>query len=572
MKSVAPIYTERSECQDCYKCLRACPVKAIKVQDGCAIVMGDNCIYCGHCVQVCPNGAKHVRNDLEVARHVLRQGHRAIVSLAPSFVCEFAAVSPQQLIAALRKLGFDGVSETALGAQQVTLHVSLEMQKRSKEVYFSSACPAVVEYVRKYHPEEASRMASLLSPVLTHCKMLRKHFGDDTQIVFIGPCIAKKREADARPDLLAAALTYEELRQWFQEEGIIPETLTPGAEDRFTPEDARDGALYPIEGGMSSAVRVQSPTDGRFMSFSGLSAIREAVAEIGDWHPQESIFLELLACQGGCINGPKTRRAEGTVRKRYQVIRYAKPTVVEERVTVAIDEPLEAPVPLRPIFTEAQIRGALRTVGKFSAADERNCGGCGYDSCRELACALLEQKAERTMCATYMRQLAQKKANTLISKMPSAVVIVNEKLQIVECNQRFRAMFDEEFETARSVYPDEEPPLTAIVPFHYLFQRVLEGGEDVLDRDIRFRSAILHASIFTIEPNVLAGAVLQDITRTTMQKEQIITRAQQVIYKNLKTVQQIAFLLGENATESEITLNSIVESFSTKDVGDADKH
>ena len=254
------------------------------------------------------------------------------------------------------------------------------------------------------------------------------------------------------------------------------------------------------------------------------------------------------------------------------MISYAKPTVVEERVTVAIDEPLEAPILLRPTFTEAQIRGALRTVGKSSAADERNCGGCGYDSCRELACALLEQKAERTMCATYMRQLAQKKANALISKMPSAVVIVNDKLKIVECNRALPRHVRRGIREARAVSPDEEPALTEVVPFYYLFQRVLEGGEDVLDRDIRFRSAILHASIFTIEPNVLAGAVLQDITQPTMQKEQIITRAQQVIYKNLKTVQQIAFLLGENATESEITLNSIVESFSTKDVGDADKH
>jgi len=529
-------------------------------------VMPEYCVYCGHCVEVCPSGAKHVRNDIRAARRLLSENPKVIVSLAPSFVSEFTQFHPEQMIAALRQLGFYGVSETALGAQQVSLHVRLEMEKGRKNVLFSSACPTVVDYVRKYHPGHADRVAKLLSPVLSHCKMLRREYGEEIGVVFIGPCIAKKGESDQHPDLLDVVLTFEELRQWFEQEGIRPETLEPGLQDRFIPEEAREGALYPIEGGMSAAVQAHSPTDAGFMSFSGLTSIRKSLAEMNDWAPEKGIFVELLACNGGCINGPKAHRDSGTVRKRYEVIKFAKPPVLgEESLVVSIEEPHTGEAPQRPQFSELEIREALRLVGKRSAADEKNCGGCGYDRCREFARALLEQKAERTMCATYMRQLAQKKANALMLKMPSAAVMVNEQLRIIECNQKFRSMFANELAEARATEITEDVLLSEIVPFYGLFQRVLETGEDILDRDVRFRGSILHYSIFVIEPNAVIGAILQDITQSTMHKEQIIARAQQVIQKNLTTVQQIAYLLGENAAESETTLNTIVESFSVKE-------
>jgi len=569
MTMLAPIYTEKSECQDCYKCLRECPVKAIKVQGGCATVMPEYCVYCGHCVEVCPSGAKHVRTDINAARRLLAETPKVIVSLAPSFVSEFTTFRPEQMVAALRKLGFYGVSETALGAQQVSLHVRLEMEKGQQKLLLSSACPTVVDYIRKYHPGHGDKVVNLLSPVLSHCKMLRREYGEEIGIVFIGPCIAKKGEADRHRDLLDVVLTFEELRQWFEQEGIRPEDIIPAATDRFIPEEAREGALYPIEGGMSAAVQAHSRTDAGFMSFSGLTSIRRALAEMREWEPDKGIFVELLACHGGCINGPKAHRKSGTVRKRYEVIKFAKPPVLgEESLVVSIEEPRTGETPNRPEFTEAQIREALRLVGKRSAADEKNCGGCGYDRCREFARALLENKAERTMCATYMRQLAQKKANALMMKMPSAAVLVNEQLRIIECNQKFRGMFADELAAAHATEIADDVLLSEIVPFHSLFQRVLDTGEDILDRDIRFRGSILHYSIFVIEPYAVIGAILQDITQSTMQKEQIIARAQQVIQKNLTTVQQIAYLLGENAAESETTLNSIVESFSVKESED----
>jgi len=206
-------------------------------------------------------------------------------------------------------------------------------------------------------------------------------------------------------------------------------------------------------------------------------------------------------------------------------------------------------------------------VGKYSADDELNCGGCGYDSCRDFAHALIAHNAERMMCATYTRKLAQKKANALLKKMPSAVVIVDENLKIIECNLNFVRLFsDEDAETVNL----EGSALSAVIPFSYLFRRVLDSDEDIVGHDIRYQRSILNTSIFTIEPHAVMCGIFQDITKPIFQKEQIIGRAREVIQKNLKTVQQIAYLLGENAADSEIILNSIVRSFSPEEVDDDD--
>ena len=214
-----------------------------------------------------------------------------------------------------------------------------------------------------------------------------------------------------------------------------------------------------------------------------------------------------------------------------------------------------------------QLQEALRTVGKYSAEDELNCGGCGYDSCRDFAHALIARNAERMMCATYTRKLAQKKANALLKKMPSAVVIVNEDLRIIECNLNFVHLFADDGDESVNL---EGSALSAVIPFDYLFRRVLESGEDIVGHDIRYQRGILNTSIFTIEPHSVMCGIFQDITKPIFQKEQIIGRAREVIQKNLKTVQQIAFLLGENAADSEIILNSIVRSFSPEEVDGSD--
>ncbi|MFO1478528.1 MAG: [Fe-Fe] hydrogenase large subunit C-terminal domain-containing protein [Verrucomicrobiota bacterium] len=566
MNYLNPIFTEKRECQDCYKCVRNCPVKAIKVEGGYASVVSELCIVCGQCVEVCPNGAKRVRDDLTRARQLLQLKERVYVSLAPSFASEFPQWKPAQVIRALKSRGFAGVSETALGAQQVSAQAAALLQSNPEQPLVSSACPTVVRYLQTHRPAESRLLTGLLSPLLTHCRMLRQAFGPDIGIVFIGPCIAKKLEAADHPELLDVVLTFEDLRRWLEQEHLDPAALEAQPDDVFVPEHAAEGAWYPVDGGMIAGMKTRcAVNDQSLMAFSGLGAIRKALDGLDELNDGSGLFLEMLACEGGCVNGPKVKQRNGTVAKRRCIFRAAAPAPEILPRPPALDTRSDFAVQAPPatVYPDSQIREALRMVGKLSPDDELNCGGCGYDSCREFAISLINRKAERAMCVTYMRKLAHKKANALIQKMPSAVVIVNDAMRIIEYNGAFSSLFPRPpapgIDPAASI---EGVMLSELMPFASLFHSVLKSGEDILDRDLRYQNSILHATVFSIEKHCLVGGILQDITRPAVQKEQVIRKAREVIQKQLATTQQIAYLLGENAAESEITLNSIIDSFS----------
>ncbi len=557
-----PVYTARTECQDCYRCIRECSVKAIKVAAGYASVIPELCICCGHCVAACPHSAKKVRGDRGVVEDLLAAGETVAVTLAPSYISEFEGMRPGQVVAALKRLGFAAVSETALGAQEVSAHLAEDMANSTSGVRISSACPVAVEYIQKYQPHLTDQIVPLLSPALAHARMLKRELGERTHVVFIGPCIAKKREADLHPELLDAALTFVELREWLDDRKIVPDEIPADEDQPFVPEMAREGSLYPVEGGMLEGVRaLLGNKPAGFMSFSGLSGVQRALEGLENCRSNAPLLLELLACEGGCVNGPKARSG-AAVAKRTRVVELSPPAEGAPRRKPTIEiEATYAPLEL-PVFacTDSQLREALWSIGKVAPEDELNCGGCGYNSCRQFAEALAVGRAERQMCVGYMRKLAQKKMNVLMHRMPSGVVIVDDQLRVVESNPSFNRFF----------VPGAADPagseLASIVPFHTFFRQVLSTGEEILDRQLRYRGRVFSATVFTIEPGALAGGIFRDATRPAVEKEQIIRRAREVIQKHLTTVQQIAYLLGENAAESEMTLNEIVQSFSPDDV------
>lgn len=556
-----PIHTEKTMCQDCYKCVRQCPVKAIRVSNGSAAVLDDRCIYCGTCVNVCPVGAKKVRDDLFRAKLLLKRRPNTFVSLAPSYVAEFPAVDPRAMVAALKALGFAGVSETALGAQQVTGACAAAIARDPSRVFISSACPTAVELVRKYHPERLGSVTRFLSPLLAHCSLLRREYGKEAGVVFIGPCISKKLEADEHPGLLDVALTFTDLRRWFEERGIDPSSFRPGPEDDFVPERAREGVLYPMDGGMVRGIQVSGGLDTRFMSFSGIPAILEALRGIEDG--ARGLFLEFLACEGGCVNGPCATRDRGTASKWMRVLdRFPGEAAPPQDPTVDMAASwTETPVVVK-VHEEKDILRALRQVGKTAPGDELNCGGCGYDDCRSLAEALLDGRAEPGMCVSHMRKLAMNKANALIRAMPSGVVIADENLSIVECNRRFAEMMGPEAVMIFEARPGMEgASLAKVAPFSRLFRDVIEAPGAPISRDLLMGDRVLRLMVFSIESGHMVGGILQDITEPAVEREQIIQKAQDVIRKNVTTVQQIAYLLGENAAETELILGSIVDSF-----------
>ena len=565
MNHTYPVYTIEAECQDCYKCVRHCPVKAIQVRDGHAAVIPEMCVACGNCVEVCPVKAKQVRNGTGRARRLLAETVPVYVSLAPSWVSEFRGVSAAQLVRALKELGVAGVSETALGAQLVSAEIARELDGGSPGLLLSSACPTSVDFIRKYLPELAGRITPVASPLIAHCRLLRDTFGENIRTIFIGPCIAKKNESDRHPDLLNLALTYPELRQLFREEGIDPARVTPRAEDSFVPEAAEEGARYPIEGGMNDTIAFQTRNRKvHYVTLSGLENIDLALSGIRELPKGETVFVEMLACHGGCVHGPCAEHDSPGLLERLRVLNYARLPEQPRRRTakggIGDDFPAAAFEPPVPGINE--IAAALRSIGKNSQEDELNCDGCGYDTCRNFAQALLAGRAEPSMCVSYLKKQAQKKANALLRSISSAVVITDKKLQIIECNRNFAELFGADTVEAFDACPGlAGADLSRIVPFYALFESSLQSGHDVRRDSLKVGKRLYNLNIFNIEPREVVGAVIFDVTNTEMRREQIAARAREVIDRNLATVQEIACRLGEQMADTELLLRSVADNY-----------
>ena len=621
-----PLYTIKNNCQDCYKCVRRCPVKAIKIEDGSAMIVPDLCIACGTCYRVCPAKAKQARNDLTRAKHLVQSGKDVYVSLAPSWITEFEGVSREQMIAAIRRLGFRGVSETALGAEEVSANIAGLLDKAANEapqvsaapdmsqtacgkkdedastehspertsgvredtstgeapqvsaanrLFISTACPAVVEYINKYVPERTANLTKLTSPLLAHCRLLKTALGKDIEVIFIGPCIAKKIEADRHPDLLSLSLSFTDLRQWLKDENIVLKDIHTSVFDKFVMSKAEEGAAYPVEGGMIETLKPYEQSQKAYlMKITGIENIKRELKNIREEALDRPIFIECLACEGGCVNGPCTSSKKSGLEKRVEILKESDFSGLAGKRSPSVDITLDyaSEAIVQPEHDETDIKRVLASIGKYSIEDEINCGGCGYNTCRNFAKALLDGKAEPEMCVSHMKQQAQRKANALLRCIPSPIVIANAKLSIMEYNDKFVETFWNEDEHA-DIYDQNNlhgADLRDFINFTNLFSASLDLEQDIHREHVRFNDKLFDVVVFNIDKKQIVGGIIEDVTNMEMKKEQIAEKAKEVIHKNLATVQQIACTLGEHMAETEVLLRSIAKDFAADDEQSSD--
>ena len=410
--SVQLVTTIRERCRACYTCVRECPAKAIQILDGQASVIQARCIGCGNCVTVCSQQAKLVASGVE-ATEILLSGSAPVAAIvAPSYPAEFTDCATSGLISALRALGFTRVHEVGFGADLVAARYSRLLEEQDFGRWVATACPAVVSYVRKFHPSLVDHLAPIVSPMLAMARVLHRMHGPDMRVVFVGPCIAKKGEADSgRPQReIDAVLTYVELRAMFERSGITLAAARAG-EDFDAPHSGL-GALFPITRGMLQAAGVNEDLlSGDVVSADGRTNLADAITEF-EHGETEARLLDILCCQG-CIMGAGFSQDEPVFKRRSAVSREARARHealdnAAWRATMAQYASLDLSSSFMPSAqrlddtpTPDEVVAVLARMNKQSAGDELDCGACGYETCRDHAVAIWQGLAEVEMCLPY---------------------------------------------------------------------------------------------------------------------------------------------------------------------------
>ena len=417
------VSTIRERCRVCYTCVRECPAKAIRIAGGQAEVIPSRCIGCGSCVLVCSQGAKRVLSSVDEVFGLLQSGARVAACVAPSFPAEIGDRDPRQLVGSLRKLGFSLVCEVAFGADLVARAYRELLIQRPGESFIATACPAIVNFVERYHPDLMPHLAPIASPMLATARALRARYGADTKIVFIGPCIAKKGEAATLtgPDRVDAVLTFRELRDMFDSEGI---KLGGASPSDFDPPRAGMGGVFPLpRGSLQTAGIDEDLTSGEVVSADGRSAFPEALQEFsaGQLGPH---LLELLCCRGGCVMGagmsvdlpPFARRAHISRHMQGQRADFDRPAwakEMEQLRDLPMDRGFQPVSQTLPTPSPDQIRAIMTEMGKLGPDDELNCGACGYETCHAHAVAIFRGLAEDEMCLPYTIERLKKTVRKL---------------------------------------------------------------------------------------------------------------------------------------------------------------
>lgn len=540
-------------CAGCYRCVRACGTGAITVRGNRASIAQQECTRCGTCQKACPHGMISVRDDVDAVRRMLKTSDEVFASLDPMWAGEFAGIAPQRIIEALKLLGFSGVGETLLGQVKYD-EAAQEQLRRNPRLAISTTCPVVVRLIRHHYPDLAGRLLPLAHPAVLHSRMIRRWKGQGVKVVYITPCVAAKTNPDEISEL-DAVITFDELRRWMREDGVEFDLIPGNGSYRFEPGEAD----YTGQGSADDAA-------SRF-TYSGMPAIRE-ILEQSDKSQltggREPVLLELFGCTGGCAGAQTSQENPGTtIFKTLASQHYYRERKPENPVCKLPFIPTVASYPAEPAerfqVAASQIEAALASIGKFTERDMHNCNGCGYETCRDFARALCIGRAEPEMCLSYTRALAQKKFGALLRRMPSGVMLADEGLRVVEANRNMARLLGPQAEQLYDAAPGMKgADLHKLVPFATLLQQVLDSGEEIAEQDVRLKGKLLHVSVFTVEAHKLVGVMVSNLMLRGVQSDEMIHRTRQVIRENLETVQQIACLLGENASRTEAILNSIV--------------
>lgn len=549
---------KKSNCKNCHKCIRHCPVKSIRFSDAQANIVSEECVLCGECFVACPQNAKEIRNDIPAAKALLCGKAPVYVSLAPSFVANYDGATIRSMEQALLKLGFAGVEETAIGATIVKTQYDRMVREARQDIIISSCCHTVNLLIQKHYPAALPFLAAVISPMQAHCKDIKRRF-PDAKTVFIGPCISKKAEAETYPGITDCVLTFEELSSWLDAEHIALEPVEDTA-------DEGRARLFPTAGGILRSMEADNP-DYTYLAIDGMENCIHAVEDIVN-NRIHHCFIEMSACAGSCIGGPAMGKNHRTpVRDFAAVNRYARKkdfAVKMPSVTVLKKELPALAIP-QVFLSETAIAEVLRKIGKTRPEHELNCGSCGYNSCRDKARAVLLGKADLNMCLPYLKEKAENFSDQIICNTPHGILVLNESLQVQQINDAACRLMN--IKNPQDVLGEPVVRLLDPTPFVDAYQK----GLDIRDKDVylaEYQKYVEQTVLYDKSYHILI-CFMRDVTENAKQRagKEAMSRTtleitDRVIEKQMRTVQEIASLLGETAAETKVALTKLKESLS----------
>lgn len=549
------INLKESNCQNCYKCIRSCPVKSISFSDKQAQIVESECILCGECFVVCPQNAKQVETQVPQIRKALARGEEIYVSLAPSYIANYEDMTFSAMEEAFKKLGFAGAGETALGATIVKNEYDDMVAKSDGQVIISSCCHSINLLIQKHYPECLPNLASILSPMQAHSQMLKaEHPGCKT--VFIGPCISKKEEAGRYRGVVDWAITFDELSRWLDDEKI---------EIHNKPDDRLKGKarLFPTTGGILATME-KNREDFHYIAIDGVSHCMRALEDIRTGKVK-NCFIEMSACVGSCINGPvmdrKVIASIGDV-ARVREFASAQDFPIADNQRIDLKKGMGKLSFRRDYPTDETLISILRQMGKKAKEDELNCGSCGYNSCREKAVAVYQGKADLTMCLPFLKEKAESFSDTIISHTPNAVFVLNEQLEFQQANAAALQLFKKD-DLSQLV---NQNVTSLLDPRPYVDALEDKNCFNQLRYLPEFDRYVQETIIYDKNYHILMS-IMRDFTKEQRQRDtkqelarQTVEITDKVIQKQMKIVQEIASLLGETTAETRVALLNLQET------------
>ena len=545
---------KKSNCKNCYKCIRNCPVKSIKFADGQANIIPDECILCGRCFVICPQDAKQIRDDVPRVKEMIASGKKVIASVAPSFIAEFPLMDFAAMKDALLKLGFADAQETAIGATIVKTEYEKMIASGKHDVIISSCCHSVNALIQKYYPSVLPYLADVLSPMLAHCRVIKEE-NPGACAVFIGPCISKKEEAELYGEC-DVALTYEELEAWMNEAGVVP------AGDSTEPDEGKRGRFFPIKGGIIKSMHTEN-TGFTYLAVDGVQNCIAAIKEI-ESGALKNCFIEMNACEGACINGPAiSHHHKPLLSGEVKVVAFAGDD--EFRVAMPIDTFKNIPYigTHEKIPGEAAIKEILAKMGKTSPEQELNCGSCGYPTCREKAIAVYQGKADLSMCLPFLKEKAETFSGYVINNTPNAIFVLDENLCVQQINKAGCALFN--LKTPSDILGS--PIVRLLNPADYL--GVMTSGVPIKEKKhylAEYKKYVAETIVYDHEYHIVFS-IMRDITSEEERQSErselcnkTVAITNEVIEKQMRVVQEIASLLGETTAETKIALTQLKDA------------